>query len=77
MRDFSSSETSDYTLRKAIKKLKKQQTAPPIMKQDDYWARSDHEKVDIFAEYFVKLSTLNAKELDPGEKMAENQHRIK
>jgi len=53
-----SSKTSDYTLWKAIKKLKQpQQTSLPIMKQDGYWTKTDQEKADTFAEYLVTSDT--------------------
>jgi len=55
-------ETSNYTLWKTAKKLKQpEQISASIMKQDYYWARSDQEKANTFAEYLV--NTRNAREV--------------
>jgi len=56
LRNSSLSETSDYILWKAIKKLKQpQQTSLLIMKQGDYWLRTDQERANTFAEHLVKI----------------------
>lgn len=44
LQNLSPTETSDYSLWKATKKLKQlQQASPPILKQDGNWTRTDQE----------------------------------
>jgi len=40
------------------------------MKQDGYWARTDQEKVDTFAEYLVRIFISNTREVGSGKKEA-------
>jgi hypothetical protein len=56
-RNLGPSETSDYILWKASKKLNQSQQTSPIMKQDGYWARTQREESkhlrNTFAEHLV------------------------
>lgn len=66
--NISPSDTSDYTLWKATKKLKQpQQTSLPIKKQNGNWVRTDQEKADTFAEHLIKVFTPNPREINSVE----------
>jgi hypothetical protein len=45
------------------------------MIQNDYWARSDQEKADTFAEYLIRIFTPNAMEVGLGEEKTIFSHR--
>ncbi|GBP64657.1 Probable RNA-directed DNA polymerase from transposon X-element [Eumeta japonica] len=47
---------TDYSLWKATKKIKRPTVnSPPLRKPDGSWARSDHERVDAFAEHLTNV----------------------
>jgi len=53
---LSATENTDYSLWKATRYLKQPlQHNPPIRKNDGYWARSNAEKAELFAEHLEKV----------------------
>lgn len=56
LENLTPTETTNYSLWRATKKLKKTISfLPPIKKPDGNWARSDEEKAVTFAEHFTKV----------------------
>jgi len=59
---------TNYSVRKAIKKLKRPQIYhPPIRKQDGSWARREKEKAENFAEHLSKIFKPNPREITQEE----------
>jgi len=62
--ELSPSAETNYSLSKATKRLKRPQIQfPPIRKQDGRWARSDEEKVEVFAVHLSKVCELHSREI--------------
>lgn len=60
LQSLSPSDIFDYSLWKAIRKLKQpQQISPPSLKQDKELGKNRTRKSRYFAEHFVQICTLN------------------
>lgn len=59
---------SDYSLWKAVKKLKRPiLSQPPIRKKDGTWAKSDNERAKTFAEHLCDVFVPNSFQGNPGK----------
>ena len=53
LESLTASEATDYSLRKATKRLKQPQTSiPPLRTKEGEWAKSDMQKANVLAEHF-------------------------
>ena len=53
LESLTASEATDYSLRKATKRLKQPQTSiPPLRTKQGEWANSDMQKANVLAEHF-------------------------
>lgn len=69
---LSASETSDYTLWKATKRIKQPIVSiPPIARSDGTWAKSNVEKAEAFAQYFTEVFQPNEQLNDTEEELLE------
>lgn len=63
LRTMTSDQTSEYSLRKATKRIKKPTTQiPPIQNGNGTWAKSNKQKADVFAEYLEQTFKPNEKQ---------------
>jgi hypothetical protein len=71
LQGFTPTESTDYSLWKATKKIKHvKKPSPPLRTTQAPWARSNIEKAHAFAEHFANVFQLHPSENEPEEEEA-------
>jgi hypothetical protein len=68
MQGLTPTESTDYSLWKATKKIKQvKKSSPPLRTSQGTWTRSNVEKAHAFAEHLAKVFQPHPSENEPGE----------